>query len=174
MVLPAQLTPPQLLTAYLAARYLLFLPDGEHELTIGRIFDPDGLDFAPGTPWALITAFNPASRPQADTVNRQSQRVLRHQLSGLTTALFDAVSSDRDGGHTEPGVLAIGVDVEHTDALALQFGQAAMVAGSLGAPARLRCFVAAWHADIQTTSAPGVDTRLIDWVASGHRTTLEQ
>lgn len=148
---------PPLLEAFLAAQYRVFLPTGEQVLVPGRPFvAPLG---PAGTPWALLTAFNPGARSQPSAANDAAQARLLAALHAARCACWPGINSDADGGHAERSVLAIGLAPAAADALALQFGQCALLAGTLGAAVRLRILRAHWREAI-------VDTAFVDWVAS--------
>lgn len=150
-------TPP-LLAAFLAAQYRVFLPDGEQRLAPGRPFN--SVIGRAGMPWALLTAFNPGARSQPDAANDVAQARLLARLGGARHACWPGINSDADGGHVERSVLALGIGAGEADALAREFGQCALLAGTLGAPARLRILPESWPEAV-------VDTDFVDWVASG-------
>lgn len=148
---------PPLLAAFLAAQYRVFLPSGEQLLVPGRPFTaPLG---PAGTPWALLTAFNPGARSQSAAANDATQARLLAALRAARCACWPGANSDADGGHAERSVLALGLSVDTADALALRFGQCALLAGALGAATRLRILRANWPEAV-------VDTAFVDWVAS--------
>jgi hypothetical protein len=149
-------TPP-LLAAFLAAHYRVFLPQGELRLVPGRAFA--GPIAAPGTPWALLTAFNPGARTRDESANDAAQARLVARLHAARHACWAGINSDAQGGHAERSVLALGIRVDEADALAREFGQCALLAGVVGGTTRLRILREHWPATV-------VDSDFVDWVAS--------
>jgi hypothetical protein len=127
---------------------------------VGDSFEPlRGLAPA-GTPWALITAFNPRSTPMPPMVNEAAQARLAARLLAARHRVFPACNSSAAGTHEEPSLLALGVGSVQADRLAFAFAQNAIVCGAVGSAARLRCYVEHWR-------SAGMDTAFVDWVASG-------
>lgn len=149
-----------LLAAYIAAHYRVDAPHGGFTVRIGTALSEDVARSAPGTAWAILTAWNPGAIPTAAATNRHAAARLAAQLDRLGMPCWPGLNHDGDGGHAEPSLLVPGLAAADADALAAQFGQLALVAGVIGGPARLR--ILAPRADM-----PGVDTRFVDWVASG-------
>jgi hypothetical protein len=149
-----------LLRPYLDAVYRVRLPSGEHTVRVGTSLQPLQ-ELAPeGTPWALITAFNPRSAQVPPMVNQAAQARLAARLLAARHRVFPAFNSAPSGTHQEPSLLALGVASAQADRLAYAFAQNAIVCGQVGAVARLRCYVDHWR-------AAGMDTAFVDWVASG-------
>lgn len=149
-------TPP-LLDAFLTAHYRVFLPEGERRLAPGRPFS--AAVGAPGTPWALLTAFNPGAAAAGPDANDAAQSRLLVALRAAGHACWPGRNSDPEGGHAETSVFALGIDAAQADALADRFGQCALLAGRLGGPVVLRVLCAHWRAGV-------VDTPFVEWVAS--------
>jgi hypothetical protein len=149
---------PPLVDAFLTAHYRIFLPDGEARLLPGRPFSAK--IGAPGTPWALLTAFNPGAAAVAHAANDAAQSRLLAMLHAAGHACWPGLNSDPEGGHAETSVFALGIEPVQADALADRFGQCALLAGRLGGPVVLRVLTAHWRAGI-------VDTPFVEWVASG-------
>lgn len=149
-------TPP-LLDAFLTADYRVFLPDGERRLVPGRPFA--ATIAAAGTPWALLTAFNPGAEVAAGAANDAAQSRLLAALHAAGHACWPGLNSDPEGGHAETSVFALGIEPAQADALADRFGQCALLAGRLGGPVVLRVLTAHWRAGV-------VDTPFVEWVAS--------
>ena len=149
-------TPP-LLDAFLTAHYRVFLPDGEQRLVPGR---PFAAAIGPaGTPWALLTAFNPGAAARESRDNDAAQSRLQAALHAAGHACWPGLNSDPGGGHAERSVLALGIAPDAADALADRFGQCALLAGRLGGAVELRVLRARWPSRI-------VDTPFVQWVAS--------
>lgn len=149
-------TPP-LLDAFLKAHYRVFLPGGEARLVPGRPFAAH--IGTPGTPWALLTAFNPGGRDSPHAANDAAHSRLLAALHAAGYACWPGLNTDPDGGHAETSVFALGIEAAQADALADRFGQCALLAGRLGAATQLRVLRAHWHAGV-------VDTPFVEWVAS--------
>lgn len=149
--------PPPLLAAFLAAQYRVYLPDGEHLLAPGR---PFGAKIgAAGTPWALLTAFNPGALACEARANDAAQSRLLALLRAAGHTCWPGLNSDPRGGHAERSVFALGIGAEEADRLADRFGQCGLLAGRLGEAACLRVLRAHWR-------LPVVDTPFVVWVAS--------
>lgn len=126
--------------AYRAAHYRVELPAGpvtlrveQHSAALAAWLASLGTDCA-----ALLTAHNPASRPQGETRNSDAQRqlvaVLRTRGHGL------AFGHNLDpAGHWPPedSVLAAGLTCADARALAAQFGQLAFLWCDAAATPRL-------------------------------------
>jgi len=149
-----------LLQAYLAAVYRVDLPGGECQLRIGEVFDPGNALGPANTPWALVSACNPRSQPAPPMVNEAAHSQLRAQIDTEGLLSFPAHNSDGHGQHAEPGLLLLGIEPARADRLARTFGQNAILAGRIGAPVRLRCYLGAWR-------GVAMDTAFVDWVGSG-------
>lgn len=148
---------PPLLAAFLGAHYRVFLPHGELRLAPGRPFSAAIGDA--GAPWALLTAFNPGARSQPEAANDAAQARLLARLHGARHPCWPGINSDADGGHVERSVLALGIGAAQADALARAFGQCALLAGTIGAPTRLRILRESWPEAV-------VDSDFVEWVAS--------
>jgi hypothetical protein len=83
---------------------------------------PDGLD----PPVVVLTAWDPGSVRQEESVNRARHDELVAALAALTVSWWPATGRDPDGDHLEEGAAVTGLTV--TDALAMgrRFGQAAV------------------------------------------------
>lgn len=156
---PTEQPSSALLQAYLAAVYRVELPDGDCRLRIGVLFDP-GKTLGPvDTPWALVSACNPRSQPAPRMVNEAAHSQMRAQIDSEGLRSFPAHNSDARGQHAEPGLLLLGIEPARADRLARTFGQNAILAGRIGAPVRLRCYLGAWR-------GVAMDTAFVDWVGS--------
>jgi hypothetical protein len=154
-----------LLSAFLHARYTVWLPRGPTSLVIGAPCVALESVAARTTPFALLTAWNPGGVAMKQATNERAQRRLRDALAALGLVrpglhCFEGRNEDEGGGWREPSVLALDLDHAAADRLAQRFGQAAILAGAVGSPVWLRWF-AALPSDVG-----GVDTRFVKSVAS--------
>ncbi len=94
-----------------------------------------------GIPWAYLTAWNPRSKPQAESVNRERQRVLENLLRGQGFPCLSGIARDPLGRWPdEEGVLALGLKPDQAVALGREFGQNAILIGTGEGPVQLiRC-----------------------------------
>ena len=150
-----------LLRDYLKAHYRVGLAGGELALRIGETVAHPSLET--GKPFAFMTAWNPKSMAQPRAANEAAQRGLDELLAKEGATLYPAVGGSPEGTWQEGSVFALGVPVEVADRLAMQFEQNAIVAGTVGEPARLRVYRVEWK---KMAEADALDTSLIDWVAS--------
>lgn len=149
--------PTSLLHAFLTAQYRVRLPDGEQHLVPGRPLA--SRIAADGTPWALLTAFNPGAEARGAHANRAAQSQLTSALRVAGHACWPGRNSDPQGGHREPSIFVLGIAAADADQLATRFGQCALLAGRVGEPVVLRILRARWP-------GPVVDTAFVHWVAS--------
>lgn len=155
-----------LLRQYLAARYRVMFGDEILDLAIGAPVAHAGLEA--GAPYAFITAWNPRSMAQSRAANDLAQRGLDDLLADDGATLYGAIGGDPDGRWEEGSTFAVGVALEMADRLAARFEQNAIVAGTVGQPARLRVYRLEWR---EHAAAAGLDTAFVDWVASPPATT---
>jgi len=113
---------PALERLYLRALYRVETPAGARSFRIG-----DPVEDLDGTPFAMITAFNPggAERPPAE--NRTANQRLRRALEDVGCTLLDGLSHDDAGMHREPQFAAFGLARATALEIARAFGQAAIV-----------------------------------------------
>jgi hypothetical protein len=148
------------LEAYIAAHYRVDAPHGSFTIRVGDTLAVDVARHACGTPWAILTAWNPGSLPTEAATNARAAAELAVLLDALGVQRWPALNHDGHGDHAEPAQFVAGLGVDAADRLAARFGQFALVAGVIDGPARLRVLA-------PRTAPPGVDTRFVDWVASG-------
>lgn len=116
--------------AYVRARYVVRLSDQQAELPLGRP--------APGLKAlmaerdiltaAFITAWNPASEPLPEDVNRAAQARLEAELEALGLVWLAAEGRDPDGGWpAEDSLVVLGIEFQAACDLADAFGQNAIL-----------------------------------------------
>jgi hypothetical protein len=121
---------PELRESYTNACYQLHLPAGTVELAVGRYSAPlaEWMRASGCACSALLTAFNPASIPRADALNRAAQAGLEARLLHGGCTLIPATAIDPCGGWPpEPGVLVSGLAKTDALAIARDFGQLAIL-----------------------------------------------
>ncbi|WP_376696848.1 DUF3293 domain-containing protein [Wenzhouxiangella sp. EGI_FJ10305] len=140
----ASQSPEELLQAFSATDYRVRVAGSDYVVRPGR--QHEGVDEALARrPWAIITAFNPNARQVDDAVNEKQHRLLLDTLARLGLETYPAVNRDPGGEWPdEIAVLIVGADLSELDTLAEWFGQAAIVTGRAGEPARLRLFGEQW------------------------------
>jgi hypothetical protein len=145
----------ELVRAYAAAEYGVAAGDRTFALQVG-VLAPGFESTWPAARYAFITAWNPASSPQADAANEEADARLRARLDRLDAARIPAWAQAPDGRWREPGWLLADLPVPELDALAHEFGQAGTLCWDRGEPVCLRMRVA----------RPASDTGLpcVDWV----------
>lgn len=131
--------------AYIRAEYWVGRSEDKILLRVGE--NAEGLTrlapgpFDHGMSWAYMTAWNPASIPQMEFVNRGRQEELELSLRGSGAGVLPGVSRDPVGQWPdEEGILAIGLGWEQALTLGRRFGQNAILAGlGEGRVQLLRC-----------------------------------
>jgi hypothetical protein len=121
---PTAVADAELLGAYAATTWWLRLPAGDLPLRVGT-----PLTAPVSFPAAVVTAYNPASRPCRPAANRASDRRLRERLRSLGlqahAVLARAPGAAREWD--EPGHLVVGVDLGTALRLGREFAQNAIV-----------------------------------------------
>lgn len=88
--------------------------------------------------WAVVTAWNPGSRPRPDDENRQAQRSLEERIAREGGRFWPARNQAEGGAaFVEPSVFLLDVTLERAAALGRDFGQVAVVWGEAGRSPRL-------------------------------------
>ena len=126
--------------AYRATSYFVDGPGGRFALRVGRASPhADALAEAHGaTTWAYITAHNPGSTPSPPERNEARQRELKRAVAEAGYRFYRGEGMGDNGAWpAEPSLLVLGIREADAAALARQFGQAAIVFGERGGPARL-------------------------------------
>lgn len=151
----------RLLDEYLRAEYAFGHAGREHCVHVGEPMPPLA-GCAGHLPFALLTAWNPGSEPTPEAVNVAAQARLRTDLERAGIAVVDAIGRDAASTWAEPSLLALGLPPDAADRLARAYGQNAILAGRLGAPARLRVYRPEWRRG-------GMDHPFVDWVTCDAR-----
>lgn len=127
----------ELAAAYAVARYVVALDGDTLPLRVGEPAT-DLEAYWPAERYAFITAWNPASEPRSDTANAAADALLVSRIDSNGTPRHPAWAEDPNGQWHEPGWLMADMDDAVTDRLALEFGQAAVLAWRRGEAVRLR------------------------------------
>lgn len=127
--------------AYATAAYAVAMDGDALALRVG---EPAGdLEaYWPAQRYAFITAWNPASQPRPDEANAQADAMLVALLDEAGAPRLAAWAAAADGAWREPGWLVADLDPGALDRLAVEFGQAGVLAWERGAPVRLRMLLA--------------------------------
>lgn len=119
--------------AYEASTYRVFLPGGVIDLRIGK---PEPalvkwLKAEGATHWALLTAHNPGANRLAADENAERQAQLECLLleRGFEPYAGENIAAEDSDWPVEETCFIAGISVKDSTALALQFGQNAMVCG---------------------------------------------
>ena len=136
----ARRRPPELEAAYRATSYFVDGSGGRFAVRVGRPCpEADALAAAHGADvWAYVTAYNPGSIAAPRERNETRQRQLEQALAEAGYRFYRGEGVGDDGGWPpEPSLFVPGVDETTAAALGRRFGQAAVVVGERGGPARL-------------------------------------
>ena len=149
----------ELATAYAAAEYVVVLDGDALPLRVG-LPASDLEAYWPASRYAFITAWNPASQPRSDSANQAADALLVAQLDAVGATRHPAWAQDPGGQWREPGWLLAGLEETDLLRLAIEFGQAAVLAWHPGEPVRLRMLMP------RPSAIPTVPTvEHTDWVA---------
>ena len=130
----------QLWLAYQATSFEADLPTGLVRIRVGRPCPgvDEQLKEVGLQDWAFITAFNPASVPQSEPENQQRHVELQRVVASLGLLAFEGAGvPDNSNWKPERSLLILGITLEDAVALGRQFGQNAIVTGSIGKSAEL-------------------------------------
>lgn len=127
----------ELAAAYAAAEYGVALDGDVFPLRVGALAS-DLEAYWPASRYVFITAWNPASEPHPDEANDSANALLAARLDSLGTSRQPAWAQDVDGDWKEPGWLVADLGQAQGDALAREFGQAAVLCWKPREPVRLR------------------------------------
>lgn len=130
--------------AYASADYAVVIDGRSHPLRVGGSA-PQLEATWPAASYVLLTAWNPASMPRGNAENEAADRQLCARLDGAGLARRPASAQGPDGCWLEPGWLVADAEPAFIDALAREFGQAAVLAWARGEPVRLRMLVPRAH-----------------------------
>lgn len=136
--------PEDLLQAFSATDYRVRVDGTDYVVRPGRRHEAldDALN---GRPWAIVTAFNPNARQLEDEANDRRHRNLLDAVGRKGREAHPAVNRDPGGSWPdETAVLIVDADTDELDALAEEYGQAAIVTGRTGCPAMLRLYGDHW------------------------------
>ncbi len=125
-------------SAYARAVYRVDAPAGPFTIRVGQPSPgAEALLTAHGRAcWAYLTACNPGSERLPPEVNAERTARLRERLRGFHVLEGEGGSPEGDWP-PEHSFLVLGLDEAQASEIARDFGQAAYVAGTLGAAARL-------------------------------------
>lgn len=140
----ASTMPDGLLRAFATTEYRVHI--GGRELVIQPGRRHDDLDDAVGQrDWAIVTAFNPQARRIDEDANGDRHRNLIEAVRSKGWEAHPAVNRDPSGHWPdELSLLIVEASPRDLDSLAESFGQAAIVTGHPGTPARLRLYGSGW------------------------------
>ena len=130
---------PGLRKAYLQTAYLVRAPQGVHALRIGArhpAFDAE-LQAAGVRCWAVVTAWNPGSRPRSAEENARAQAELLQAIGELGLSGWAAEGKADGGGWREESVCILEREAAGAVALGRRFGQLAVVVGHQAEAAQL-------------------------------------
>lgn len=130
----------ELAAAYAEADYAVRLDGDTFRIKVGNPAG-DVEAYWPASQYAFITAWNPASRPTSDAANQSADSSLVAQLKAIGAPHQPAWAEAPSGDWREPGWLVTGLDPHMLDALAHEFGQAAVLHWEQGRPVRLKMYL---------------------------------
>lgn len=131
---------PSLRQAYETARYRVDCGTRTIERRIGRIdTDADAALIVAGCVrhWHILTPCNPGSQPLGEDDNRARIAALRDVLRRRPWAFLPALNTGADGRWPELGLCILDAPEDPVCELARDWGQLAVVAGTLGGAPRL-------------------------------------
>jgi hypothetical protein len=127
----------ELEAAYRTTSYVVDGPGGRFAIRVGRV-SPEADALAAGGDWLYVTAHNPGSVAAPPEQNAERQRELERVLAEAGYRFYRGEGRGDDGRWPpEASVLLVGVDEATAAELGRRFGQAAVVIGGGGRPARL-------------------------------------
>jgi hypothetical protein len=109
----------------------------------------------------IVTAYNPASAPRDEHVNRSANARLRARLEAEGAELRAAVAIPEQGGQgewTEPGYLALQLPRAALVTIAAEFGQNALVWIPAGGAVELVCTRDGFAGSVRGETISGTDT----------------
>lgn len=124
-----------LYAAYAAARYRIDCGGQTIERRIGAVdFDADWVLAGMGCQahWHILTPCNPGSRNLSPAENTARLDALRQDLQCLGWPMLPSINSNGDDAWIEPGFCVLDAGAADVRALAMRYGQSAIVAGRLG------------------------------------------
>ena len=130
----------QLDATYRATAYVAYLPQGTLTLRVDRLSRQLDrlLEDAGCSTWAFISACNPKSRPLSEAENAIRHAKLIETVNGLGLKWHGGEGvPDTPGWVPESSLLVLGITQSDALVLATQFGQNAILFGTLGAAPQL-------------------------------------
>jgi hypothetical protein len=128
----------ELLDAYLLAHYRWELDGQWRWLHIGEPAPELDAAFPQAQRFALLSAWDPYSKPREKMINRREDAELHRLIVGSAYNSRAAFSSAADRSWREPSWLILDMGTDVLDALARRFGQLGTLAWERGQPVRLR------------------------------------
>ncbi|GEM_PF-258265 len=129
-----------LFEAFRSTRFHAEIPSGDLCIRIGeRCPRLDALlESGRHESWAYITAHNPNGQTTSDSANERTQNELMRELGSQGLAFYPGEGkADIGDWPPEPSLLVVGMPESQALELGSRYGQAAVVVGELGQPARL-------------------------------------
>jgi hypothetical protein len=125
--------------AYRATTYFVDGPSGRFALRVGQASaEVDALAAAHQVgAWTYITAYNPGSVAAPSERNEQRQQELEQAVAESGYPFYSGEGKGDGDWPAEPSLLVLGVSEAEAAAMARRFGQAAVLFGERGEPARL-------------------------------------
>lgn len=128
--MPESKITPELIAAYVAAEYRVEESEPPFTMRVARRCD-ELLQLMARLEQGsalFMTGFNPHGEPQSDAVNAVANALLRDDLRTLTDHVFGGIGVDPQGRWpAEESFLALGLEFEFARALAVKFGQNAIL-----------------------------------------------
>ena len=124
---------------YRATTYFVDAPAGRLAFRVGQASaEIDALATAHQVrTWTYITAYNPGSVAAPRERNEQRQQELKQAVAESGYPFYSGEGKGDGDWPAEPSLLVLGVSEAEAAAMARRFGQAAVLFGERGGPARL-------------------------------------
>ncbi len=132
----------ELSAAYLAADYRWGQGSYWHAVHIGAPVPEIEAAFADAAGFGMLSAWNPRSVQQTDTVNQAADDVLQAALKIRGVDYRPGFAAATNRSWREPNWVVINLPLAELDALARRFGQLGTLHWRRGEPARLRMYAA--------------------------------
>ncbi len=155
-----------LMQAYMDAEYR-WERDGEwHRLLIGEHATELEAMFPDGREFGLLSAWNPQSVEQPESVNRAADTAMHAALRACGLEFRPGFCSARNRSWREPSWLVIGLPLHQFDTLSRHFRQLGTLYCRRGEPIRLRMYHArpAGMDDAAVTGKAVTDMDCVDWL----------
>lgn len=128
----------RLAAAYLAAEYRWAREGDWHDIRIGLPVPGLELLYPQARSFALLSAWNPYSRPRDEVANRREDAALEAELAARALQHIPSFSSAPNRSWREPGWIILDLDPDDLDRLARRFGQLGALWWQRGGAVRLR------------------------------------